>query len=170
LSQKRVQKGKPGTVTDGGPLSRISVFFVIFGDLMLRLTKLLLKSVLAFFYGKSSIFQFIRTLLSMRWFSMHQSLNEPPFVTAVLFNGRYTSAVTDDNKKDYEHCAIGFLNFAVSWWLIRAVDNKSRRGHFSSERYTNRFFVAHQVKIILVLAEFFVSRADLCALIIAIGW
>ena len=106
MSQKRVQKGKPGTVTDGGPLSRISVFFVIFGDLMLRLTKLLLKSVLAFFYGKSSIFQFIRTLLSMRWFSMHQSLNEPPFVTAVLFNGRYTSAVIDDNKKDYEHCAI----------------------------------------------------------------
>lgn len=38
-----------GSGTNGGALSRISVFFVIIGGFMLRLTILLLKAVLAFF-------------------------------------------------------------------------------------------------------------------------
>ncbi len=52
---------------------------------MCRLTKLLLKAVLVLFCGKSSIFQFIRTLLSMGEFSAHQSLNGPPFVAVPSF-------------------------------------------------------------------------------------
>ena len=72
-------------VPNGGPLSRISVFFVIIGGFMLRLTKLLLKAVIVLFCGKSSIFQFIRALLSMRGFYTHQSLKEPPFVTVPNF-------------------------------------------------------------------------------------
>ena len=40
------------TVPIGGPLSRISVFFVIMGGFMLRLTKLVLKAVLVFFLRK----------------------------------------------------------------------------------------------------------------------
>ncbi len=66
--------------THGGSLSCISVFFVIIVCFKRRLTKLLLNAVLVLFCGKSSIFQFIRALLPMRWFSMHQSLKEPPFV------------------------------------------------------------------------------------------
>jgi len=56
------------TVPNGGLLRLISVLFVNIGGFMLRLTKLLIKAVLIFFYGKSSIDQFIRAFLSMREF------------------------------------------------------------------------------------------------------
>ena len=71
--------------TNGGSLSRISVFLVIIGGFRCRLTKLLLKAVLVLFYGKSGIFQFIRALLSMRECSTHQSLKESPFVSGTIF-------------------------------------------------------------------------------------
>jgi len=44
-----VYSDKLGTATNGGFLSRISVFFIIIVCFMLRLTKLLLKSVLVLF-------------------------------------------------------------------------------------------------------------------------
>jgi hypothetical protein len=72
-------------------LSRMAVpkpyigLFQIIGGFMRRLTKLLLKAVLVLFCGKSSIFQFIRALLSMREFSTHQSLKGPPFVAVPSF-------------------------------------------------------------------------------------
>ena len=74
-----------GTAANGAPLIRISVFSVIIGGFIPRLTKLLLKAVLVLFCGKSGIFQFIRALLSVREFSTHKSLNGPPFGTATVF-------------------------------------------------------------------------------------
>ena len=72
------------TVMNGGPLSKMSVFFAIIRDFMYRLTKLLLKAIFVLYYGKSGIFQSIDALLSMREFSTHQSLNGPPFVTVII--------------------------------------------------------------------------------------
>ncbi|TKJ38741.1 MAG: hypothetical protein CEE38_03290 [Planctomycetes bacterium B3_Pla] len=80
--QEALNEKKLGTATNGGPLIRVSVFFAIIGGFMCRLMKLLLKAVPVLFCGKSSIFQFIRTLLSMREFFTHQ-----------LFDGRPLAAV-----------------------------------------------------------------------------
>jgi len=55
----------------------ISVILVIFGGLLLQLTKLLIKAVLALFYGKKGILHFIRTLLPMR----EQHSGQPPIVS-----------------------------------------------------------------------------------------
>ena len=67
------------TATNGGSLSCMSVFFVIIAGFRRRLTKLLFNAVLVLFCGKSGIFQFVRSPLSMRVISTHQSLNVPPF-------------------------------------------------------------------------------------------
>ena len=77
--------GKLGTATNGGPLSCLSVILVIIGGFICQLSKLLLKAVIVLFYGKSSIFQFIRALLSIGEVSTHQSLNGPPFGTVTVF-------------------------------------------------------------------------------------
>ena len=53
---------------------------------MLRLTKLLIKAVLALFYSKRGILQFIRALLSMQKLSTHQSLKRAAFGTALAIH------------------------------------------------------------------------------------
>ena len=93
--------GLLGTVPNGGPLNHISVFLPICEGFVCRLTKLLLKAVLVLFCGKSSMFQFIRALLSMRVILAHKSLNGLPFVAVPGYlDDNYENTVSDAKKFD----------------------------------------------------------------------
>ena len=108
------------TFTNGGPLSRISVFFGIIGGFMCRLTKLLLKAVLVLFSCKSSILPFIRALLSLREFFTHQSLNGPPFgtVTYYILGDTVLLKISSSKAfpyKSYVVCRISYVVCRISY-------------------------------------------------------
>jgi len=73
------------------------------------LTKLPLKAVLVLFYGKSSIFKFVRDLLSMGEVSTYQFLKETPFVTVPSFSLHKQIAKQADALNEPPHVRVSVL-------------------------------------------------------------